>query len=82
MKLIGFKRSDFKGKDGTMITGYSIYLAYPASGDDAGGMICDNMYFTDAKLSMCNYTPRVNDEVTVTYNRYGKAAAILPVSKP
>ena len=36
MKLIGFKRNDFSTKEGTTITGYSLYLAYPATGPEAG----------------------------------------------
>ena len=78
MKLIGFKRSNFRTAEGTLVTGYNLYLTYPASGEDAAGAICDRIYMTDDKLSKCGYVPHVGDEVTVTYNRFGKAAAIIP----
>lgn len=29
MKLIGFRKSDFLSKEGTSITGYTVYLSYP-----------------------------------------------------
>lgn len=41
----------------------------------------DRIYITDAKLAKCGYTPHVGDEVNVTYNKFGKVAAILPVGE-
>lgn len=32
MKLIGFKRNDFTTREGVTITGYNLYLTYPATG--------------------------------------------------
>ena len=65
MKLIGFRKSDFLSKEGTSITGYTVYLSYPITGDGAG-QACDRIYITDAKLAKCGYTPHVGDEVNVT----------------
>ena len=53
MKLIGFKRNDFSTKEGTTITGYSLYLAYPATGPEAQGVVAEHIYMTDAKLAKC-----------------------------
>ena len=64
MKLIGFRKSDFLSKEGTSITGYTVYLSYPITGDGAG-QACDRIYITDAKLAKCGYTPHVGDEVNV-----------------
>lgn len=80
MKLIGFRKSDFLSKEGTSITGYTVYLSLPITGDGAG-QACDRIYITDAKLAKCGYTPHVGDEVNVTYNKFGKVAAILPVGE-
>ena len=80
MKLIGFRKSYFLSKEGTSITGYTVYLSYPITGDGAG-QACDRIYITDAKLAKCGYTPHVGDEVNVTYNKFGKVAAILPVGE-
>lgn len=55
-------------------------LSYPITGDGAG-QACDRIYITDAKLAKCGYTPHVGDEVNVTYNKFGKVAAILPVGE-
>lgn len=72
MKVTGFKRADFTSKEGAPITGYNLYLSYPISGEDADGSAFERYYMTDAKLAKCGYTPRVGDEVNVSFNRYGK----------
>lgn len=79
MTIIGYKRNNFSGTDGTPVTGYNIYCTYPLAGDDTAGSACDRIYLTDDKLAKSGYVPKVGDEVNVTYNRYGKPAAIIPV---
>lgn len=80
MKLIGFKRSDFTTKDGVTITGYNIYLTYPATGPEAQGMVAEHIYMTDAKLARCGLDAgkfKLGSEVTVQYNRHGKTDALI-----
>ena len=79
MKIVGFKRADFTSKEGTMITGYNLYLSYPITGEDASGSAFERYYLTDAKLAKCGYKPRVGDEVNVSFNRYGKPDIITVV---
>lgn len=76
-KIIGYKRNDFAGKDGTPITGYSLYLATPAYGNDADGQIVERQYMSDNRLNACGYKPQVGDNVEITFNRFGKVAGIL-----
>ena len=79
MKIVGFKRGDFVTKDGASITGYNLYLSYPLTGEDASGSACERYYMTDTKLAKCGYTPHVGDEVTVSFNRYGKPDIITVI---
>lgn len=79
MKIIGYKRSNFTSKDGNLVTGFNLFLVYPLSGEDSAGQACDRLYLTDDKLAKSGYTPHVGDEVNVTYNRFGKVAALIPV---
>jgi len=73
MKVIGYKRNDFTGNDGKEIHGMRIYLTTSqASGPDTDGEACESIYMTDDKLARCGYTPKVGDEVNVSYNRYRK----------
>lgn len=78
-EVIGFKRNDFKSKDGTVITGYTIYIAYPVQGKDAEGLAVERQYISDKRLASCNYTPAVGDKVQVGYNRFGKIVSIYKV---
>lgn len=79
MKIIGYKKSDFKTDKGEMIRGMNLYLGYPLNGDNCGGMAVERCYMTDAKLAANGYTPRVDDTVEVAYNRYGKLESIRDV---
>lgn len=77
MKVIGYKRNNFQTKEGNTVTGLNLYLAAPVSGPDAEGLTAERIYMSDAKLAKCGYKPRVNDEVTVLYNRFGKPESII-----
>ncbi len=80
MKLIGFKRNDFSTKEGVTITGYNLYLTYPATGPEAQGMVAEHIYMSDAKLAKCGLDAgkfKVGAEVTIQYNRFGKPDAII-----
>lgn len=78
MTVMGYKRNDFTTKDGNHVTGYNLFLGYPISGADSDGMAVERLYFSDGKLAKCNYVPHVGDEVTVSYNRFGKPEFIIP----
>lgn len=78
MKIIGMKKSDFTTKEGTMVTGYNVYLTYELTGDGADGLGCERVYLTQAKLDKSGFKPEVGDTVELTYNRFGKVAAIIP----
>lgn len=75
MQILGFKRNDFTGSNGSEITGYNLYVtSYDLHGEDADGTACERVYLTDSKLG--GYTPHVGDTVDITYTRTGKPAAI------
>ena len=84
MKLIGFKRNDFTTREGVTITGYNLYLTYPATGPEAQGMVAEHIYMTDAKLAKCGLDAgkfKVGSEVTVQYNRFDTRSPFLFRSK-
>ena len=76
MKVIGTKASSFKGQDGQTIRGINIYVTYPLTNGE--GEACERLYMTDTKLEQSGYKPKVGDNITVAYNRYGKPALIVP----
>lgn len=80
MKLIGFKRNDFVTKEGVTITGYNLYLTYPATGAEAQGMVAEHVYMTDTKLAKCGLDAgkfKVGAEVAIQYNRFGKPDSLI-----
>ena len=81
MKLIGYRRNNFQTQEGNTVTGYNLYLAYPATGDDAAGLVAERIYMTDDKLAKSGYVPHEGDEVEIAYNSYGKPSNIRAVRR-
>lgn len=74
MKVIGFRKSKFKGSDGEMISGVNIFVTYPS--DKGEGEECERFYLTEERLAEIGYKPAVGDEVKPEYNRFGKVAGL------
>lgn len=81
MKVIGFRRVDFAGTDGKQITGYSVFCAFPIRSDSGAGMGVDKIFLSDRKLAECQYMPSLDDEVNVSYNRFGKVDSVALVNR-
>lgn len=79
MKIIGMKKSNFTTKEGTLIEGFNVYLTYELTGEGANGLGCEHAYITQAKIDKCGFKPEVGDSVELSYNRFGKVAAIFPM---
>lgn len=78
MKVIGMRRVDFSAQDGNRITGYSLYCTFPI-GKGGTGEGCDKIFLSDNKIAQSNYLPQVGDEINVSYNRFGKVDAVIPL---
>ena len=76
MTVIGYRKSNFKGERGEMVSGMNIYVAYPIEAEKGAGQGCDRLYMSVERLLNCGYSPSVGDEVRVEYNKYGKPAGI------
>lgn len=74
MKVIGFRKSSFKGDDGASVSGVNLYLTEPC--DKGEGLACERVYIMDERLAECGYTPHLNDKVRLEYNRYGKCCGV------
>lgn len=74
MKIIGIRPSEFKGDDGSTVTGKNIYLTYPL--EKGEGMGAERVFLTSAKLRDFGYVPAVGDEVRLEYNRWGKCSGM------
>lgn len=74
MKVIGFRKSEFKGDDGNVVKGMNIFVTYPS--EKGEGEECERLYLTEKRLAEIGYTPAVGDEVKPEYNRFGKVAGL------
>lgn len=81
MKVIGFRRVDFAGTDGKQVTGYTVFCAFPIRSDSGVGTGVDKIFLSDRKLAECQYMPALDDEINVSYNRYGKVDYIALVGQ-
>ena len=78
-KIVGIRPSSFKGSDGTEISGKNIYLTEPL--ETGEGLATDRVYVTDSKLANWTYKPTVGDEVSLSYNRFGKCNGMTKAMK-
>lgn len=73
MLLVGYKNHSFKGKDGALVSGTTLYLMEEERPDVKGNAVA-RVFLTDKKLG--DYVPTICDDVTLVYNRYGKVSAV------
>lgn len=78
MKLIGIQRVDYTNKNGFHILGYKLYTSIPAKSDDAIGEIADAVFVSDQVFGSCDHLA-VGDEISIAYNKYGKATTVSVV---
>lgn len=74
-KVIGYRKVNFKGQDGVNVSGYSLFLARPAESPDVVGLECMKLFVSS---NYVDYVPVENEGVSISYNRFGKVASIVP----
>ena len=75
-KVIGVSTTSFKGSDGTMVSGTTIFVSDPIDPKRGQGESAERIFLSAAKLADLGFTPTVGQEITIFYNRYGKVATI------
>lgn len=71
-KLVGFERKSFSFEDGNKVSGYYLHTEDTVSG--VTGFFVDRSFISDSKLG--DYKPKLGDEITIQYNRFGKPQAV------
>ena len=81
MKIIGYRKNDFKTNEGVEVTGYSVYIATEVDPRRGAGVSVERQYLSDAKLAKegIDLAELIDREVKVYYNRYGRVDSIVPV---
>lgn len=75
MKLIGIQRIDYVNKNGFHVLGYKLHMSVPATRNDCIGEITDTEFVSDPVFATCSDLA-IGDEISVSYNKYGKVSAV------
>ena len=74
-RLVGFEGKTFTFEDGKTVEGFYLYMEEKRSG--ITGTATDRVFVSQKKLD--GYTPRLDDDIIVNYNRYGKPQSVVLV---
>lgn len=78
MKVIGIRHVDFTAADGKQVSGYTVFCSYPIARNGQGFGV-EKIFLSDNKLANIGYFPELDDEINVSYNRWGKVESVSPV---
>lgn len=73
-KVVGYRRCEFDSRDNAQIKGYTLFLAREPQSSRIVGLEVLKLFISD----FVGYTPKENETVFITYNRYGKVAQVTP----
>ena len=75
MKVIGFSERSFTAKDtGALIEGMFIFVTFEDK--RTTGIACDLFFISRQRLNACGYSPSLDDDIELLYNRYGNISGI------
>lgn len=73
-KVIGYQKIDFKDqKTGNQVSGYNLFLISEPETTNITGTKCEKIFISSQYV---DYTPALNDDIVILYNRYGKVSSI------
>ncbi len=79
MRVVGYRKSDFRTKDGTEIKGYNLYLTEIITAEDGKGTSTDHLYLSEKKIADNNLdlSTLVGKDITITYNKWAKPERVF-----
>lgn len=78
VKIVGIREVQFTDKDsGREISGTSYYYTMEENSVSLEGVSTGKFFVSADYADRLTYTPKLEDEVQLTYNRYGKVADIV-----
>ena len=75
-RIIGTTRTSFKGQDGTLVEGTTIYVADPIDPNRGEGESAERYFLSKAKLTELGFPVAVGQEVELLFNKFGKIASM------
>lgn len=76
-KVVGWRNVDFTDPHGRHVSGYTLFLARPATSPDVIGLEVQKLFISKQYV---NYEPVENHMIGISFNRYGKVQSIEVIS--
>lgn len=73
--LVGIRNVDFKGEDGSPVSGVNMYFTFPQENCD--GVACERVFLASRKFARLTYVPQIGGTCVLQWNRYGKVEDIV-----
>lgn len=82
MKVLGYEQAKFSFQDGRIVTGMYLYLSETDATrlKNVTGMKTERVFLSTEKLERCSFSPKVGEDVSIYYNRYGKVDSVVRAS--
>lgn len=79
MKIVGYRKADFKTKDGVEVTGYNAYIATEIDPRFGAGVAVERVYLSDAKIARekIDLAKLMGKDIKTYFNRFGKIDCIV-----
>lgn len=82
-KIIGIAQNSFTPKDSdTKIEGVTIHITDPIPPGKGKGVSTERFFLLDKKMEQLPFTPVVDMEIEVLYNRWGKVETLRLLNTP
>lgn len=75
-RIIGTQQTSFKTKEGTTITGTTIYFTDEIAPEKGKGVSADRIFVSSNKLAILDFVPTPGQEIEILYNKFGKIAKL------
>lgn len=76
VKLIGFKRMDFKAQDGGNIKGINLYISYPDVANETTGQMCDKVFIKNEDIIAIKLNDFISKDISVEFGMKGKVFSV------
>lgn len=76
VKLIGYKRMDFKATDGGQIKGLNLYLSYPDVTGETVGHLCDKIFIKNEDIIAIRLDDFISKDINVEFGMKGKVVSV------
>lgn len=75
--LVGMKDVNFKGQDGSQVTGWNLFFTY--EDQYITGVGVEKIFIGNKTFGRVSFVPEIGSQCRLLYNKYGKVSDIVKV---